>query len=244
VGKKVKDFKPGDELFGDVSGNGLGAFGEYVCAKESAVARRPSHIPFEQAAALPVAGVTALQGLRLAGQIRGGQRVLINGASSGVGTFAVQIAKANGAEVTAVCGGGKADAVRAVGADHVIDSTREDFTKSEQRYDVILDIAMFRPVRELARALVDGGSCVVVGGSTPGIFKIILFGWFFGMIYGKRFRVVTARATRQDLELLMQLLESGKVKPYIDKTYPLSETAEAIRYLQERHARGKVVIVV
>lgn len=241
VGKDVKDFKPKDKVFGDVGANSLGAFGEYVCAKESAIAHKPAKVTFEQAAATPVAGMTALLGLREGG-LKAGQKVLVNGASSGVGSFAVQIAKAYGAEVSAVCRGEKADVARKAGADHIIDNTQEDFTKSKARYDLILDIAAYKPVKEIVRVLVPGGSYGVIGGSTSGLFKIILFGGILRLIYKRKFYSVIAQVNREIMDTLKELLETKKVVPYIEKSYPLAETAEAIRYVQERHSKGKVVI--
>jgi NADPH:quinone reductase-like Zn-dependent oxidoreductase len=243
VGGDVKKFQPGDEVFGGRSG----AFAEYVCVPEDrAVVLKPANVTFEQAASVPVAAVSALQGLRDKGRIQRGQRVLINGASGGVGTFAVQIAKSFGAEVTGVCSTGNVDIARSIGADHVIDYTREDFTLSKQRYDVMLDIAGNRSWSESRRVLNEKASLVVVGGPKTNrwigplsqLVKLRL-----ASLGGSR-RVVPflAKINREDLEVLQELLESATVTPVIDRRYELSEGPEALRYLGDGHAQGKVVI--
>jgi len=237
VGGEVTQFKPGDEVFGE---GGYGGFAEYVCVDENRFVLKPADLTFEEAAAVPMAALTALQGLRDSGQIKAGQRILINGASGGVGTFAVQIAKAFGAEVTGVCSTSKMDLVRSIGADHVVDYTREDVTKSERRYDLIFDVAAFRPVSEYRRVLNPGGIYVVAGGSIGRIFQTM----FLSKIKAKTMKVVIARADQKDLLVLAELMTAGKVKSVIDKIYPLNETAEAIRYLEEGRARGKVVITI
>lgn len=244
IGSNVKEFKPGDEVFGDISGCGWGGFAEYVSVPEQALVLKPSNITFEEAAAVPMAAVTALQGLRDKGQIKAGQKVLINGASGGVGTFAVQIAKSFGAEVTAVCSTGKIDMVHAMGADHVIDYTKEDFTKSGQRFDLILAANGYHSISEYKRALSPKGIYVMTGGSMAQIFQALLLGPWFSMIGSKKMRNVTAKPNKKDLSFLKELLEAGKVVPCIDRNYSLSEVPEAIRYLEEGHARGKVVITV
>ena len=244
VGRNVKQFQPGDEIFGDMYECGLGAFAEYVCDSEDALALKPANMTFEQAAAVPAAAVTALQGLRDKGQIQPGQRVLINGASGGVGTFAVQIAKSFGAEVTAVCSTRNLDMVRSIGADHVIDYTQEDFTQNGQRYDLIIDAVGNRSVSDLKRALNPEGICVIIGYSSPVLFFQHMFkGPWISMTGSKKIGLMgEAKPNKKDLVFLKELLEAGKVVPVIDRRYPLTEVAEALRYLEEGHARGKVVI--
>lgn len=243
VGRNVTQFKPGDEVFGFRRG----AFAEYVCAKERNFVPKPVGLTFEQAAAVPVAAQTALQGLRDKGRIRSGQKVLINGASGGVGTFAVQIAKAFGAEVTGVCSTRNLGMVRSIGADQVVDYAKENFTRSGQRYDLMLDIAGNRSLSDCRRVLAPSGILVFVGGPN--------FRWFgpliglLGVLVLSRFvsqKLVPflAKNSKDDLIVLKELIEAGKVTPVIDRTYPLSETPEAIRYLEQGHARGKVVITV
>jgi NADPH:quinone reductase-like Zn-dependent oxidoreductase len=247
VGKNVTQFKPGDEVFGGRTG----AFAEYVCARaDRAVVLKPANLTFEQAASVPIAAITALQGLRDKGKIQPGQEVLINGASGGVGTFAVQIAKSFGADVTGVCSTRNLDLVRSLGADHVIDYTKEDFTKGEQRYDLILDNVGTQPLSGFRRALQPRGTCVMVGGGGPndgGLIgplgrpvKALLLSPFISQKMG----MLMAELNKKDLTTLGDLMQSGKVTPVIDRTYPLSKIAEAIRYLEQGHARGKVVITV
>jgi NADPH:quinone reductase-like Zn-dependent oxidoreductase len=242
VGREVKQFKPGDEVFGDLSGCGWGAFAEYVCANENALLLKPANMTFEQAAAVPVAGVTALQGLRNKGQIEAGQKVLINGASGGVGSFAVQIAKSFGAEVTGVCSTKKADMVRSIGADHVIDYTQEDVTQSGQHYDLILDAAAYRPFSLYKRVLSPRGIYVFAGGSTSGLFRTMLLGSLMSKSEGQTFVTLMAGPNLMDLGFMKELLETGKVTPFIDKCYPLSEAAAALQYVEERHVQGKVAL--
>jgi len=244
VGRNVIEFQPGDEVFGDISACGWGGFAEYVCALENALVLKPANMTFEQAAAVPLAGVTALQGLRDKGQIRPGQKVLINGASGGVGTFAVQIARSFGAEVTAVCSTRNVDAVRAMGADHVIDYTQEDFTKNGQHYDLILAANGYHPISDYKRALSPNGFYVMAGGSMPQMFQAMLLGPWISMTGGRKMGNFLARPNKKDLTFMKELLEAGKVKPVIDRCYPLSEVAGAMRYIEEGHARGKVVITV
>jgi len=241
VGSNVTEFKPGDEVFGVAPG----AFAEYVCNGASKFALKPANVSFETAAAVPVAAFTALQGLRDKGQIQPGQKVLIDGASGGVGTFAVQIAKSFGAEVTAVCSTRNLDMARSIGADHVIDYTREDFTQNGQRYDLILAVNGYHPILHYRRALSPNGICVVAGGSLAQVFQALLLGPLVSRIGSKKIGFQGIATTpKKDLLVIKELLEAGKVVPVIDKCYPLSETAEAIRYLVEEHAQGKVIIIV
>jgi NADPH:quinone reductase-like Zn-dependent oxidoreductase len=244
VGSNVKQFQPGDEVFGDISAQGSGGFAEYASVPENLLALKPANLSFEEAAAVPMAAVTALQGLRDQGQIQPGLKVLINGASGGVGTFAVQIARSFGAEVTAVCSTRNLDQARSLGADHVIDYTKEDFTQSGQQYDLILAVNGYHPLSAYQRALTPKGIYVMAGGSTAQIFQALLMGPWMSKTGGKKMGAVTAKPNQKDLVLLKELLEAGKVVPVIDRRYPLSETAEALRYLGAGHARGKVVITV
>ena len=241
VGQNVTGFQPGDEVFGTCRGS----FAEYACARADRLARKPASLSFEQAAAVPVSGCTALQAVRDRGNVRPGQRVLIIGAGGGVGTFAVQ-AKAFGAEVTGVCSTSKTDLVRSIGADHVIDYTREDFADGRNRYDVILDIAGNRSLSHLRRALAPEGTLVIVGGEGGGR-------WFGGIdrqlralvlspFVGQKLGTWIATQPKEDLETLRELLEAGKITPVVDRTFPLSEAPEAIRYLRDGRAHGKVVI--
>lgn len=236
VGRDVTRFQPGDEVFGATK---FGGFAEYARANEDRLVRKPNGITFEEAAAVPVAAVSALQGLRDKGRIQRGYQVLINGASGGVGTFAVQLAKAFEAEVTGVCSTRNLELVRSLGASQVIDYTREDCTKTGHRYDLILDAAAFRSVADYKRALKPNGIYVMVGGAVAQIFHVL---WL--SMAGKKMSFMMARLNQKDLLFLKELLETGKVVPVIDKRYPLSETADALRYLEEGHARGKVVITV
>lgn len=241
VGSNVTEFQPGDEVFGVAPG----AFAEYACNSASKFAPKPANVSFEEAAAVPVAAFTALQGLRDKGQIQPGQKVLINGASGGVGTFAVQIAKSFGAEVTAVVSTQNLDMARSIGADHVIDYTREDFTQSGQRYDLILAVNGHHPILAYRRALNPNGICVVAGGSLSQVLQAMLLGPLVSRIGSKKIGFQGIATTpKEDLLVIKELLEAGKLVPVIDKSYPLSETAEAVRYLLAEHARGKVVITV
>jgi NADPH:quinone reductase-like Zn-dependent oxidoreductase len=243
VGKNVTEFKPGDEVFGAV---GAGGFAEYVCTREKNLALKPGNISFEAAAAAPVVGFTALQGLRDTGQIQAGQKVLVNGASGGVGHFAVQIAKSYGTEVTGVCSTRNLDMVRSIGAGHVVDYTREDFSRNGQRYDLIYDAIGNRSVSDYQRALKPQGICVIAGfTSLPRLFEHLVLGRLMSKAGGKKIGMMgVSNANKEDLVFIKELLESGKVVPVIDRRYPLSETAEAIRYLEKGHARGKVIITV
>ncbi len=242
VGENVTQFQPGDEVFGDLSGCGFGGFAEYVCATEDALGLKPANTSFEAAAAVPSAAATALQGLRDKGQIQSGQKVLINGASGGVGTFAVQIAKSFGAEVTGVCSTRKLDMVRSIGADHVLDYTQEDFTKNGQRYDLIFAANGNHPISAYKRALSPKGTYVMSGGSGTQMFQAMLLGPMISMTGNKKMDNLLKKSNKKDLVVLKEFLEAGKITPVIDRTYPLSEVPEAIRYLEEGHARGKVMI--
>ncbi|MFN8444409.1 MAG: NAD(P)-dependent alcohol dehydrogenase [Caldilineaceae bacterium] len=240
VGSQVTGLHVGDLVFGELPLNALGSFAEYVTVPETLLALKPAQLTYEQAAAVPLAAFTALQGLRDKGQLRSGQKVLINGASGGVGTFAVQIAKALGAaEVTGVCSTRNLDLVRSLGAEQVIDYTQTDFTRTGQQYDLIFDAVGNRAIGDLKRALTPTGTCSVAGFTSLGLlFQHMLLG-------GKQVGLMeTAKANQQDLLILKDLLEAGKVVPVIDRRYPLAETAEAIRYLETGRARGKVVITV
>jgi NADPH:quinone reductase-like Zn-dependent oxidoreductase len=245
VGKNVKRFKPGDEVFGGRTG----AFADYVTVREQrAVVLKPSNVSFEQAASVPIAAITALQALRDKGHIQAGQKVLINGASGGVGTFAVQIAKAYGAEVTGVCSTRNVDLVRSIGADHVVDYTREDFTQGAQRYDLIVDTVATHTLLEYKRVLNPQGTYVMIGSTLTGHW----FAWLATPIEGlmlspfvsQKFGMFVADLNKEDLATLGDLMQSGKVTPVIDRRYKLSETPEALRYVEKGHARGKVVVTV
>lgn len=244
VGKNVTQFKPGDEVYGDLLPWWGGGFAEYVSAPEEALALKPANLSFEEAAAVPLAAVTALQGLRDRGQVRPGQKVLIQGASGGVGTFAVQLAKYFGADVTGVCSTGKMDMVRGLGADHVIDYTKEDFTQNGQQYDLILAVNGYHSINAYKRALSPKGIYVMIGGSGTQMFQAMLLGPWISMTEGKKMGGLSAKTTQKDLAFLKELLEEGKLKPVIDRTYLLHEVPEALRYLGEGHAKGKIVITV
>lgn len=245
VGANVKQFRPGDEVFGDLSECGFGAFAEYVCTPENALALKPAGTTYEEVAAVPSAAITALQGLRDVEQIQPGQKVLVNGASGGVGTFAVQIAKSFGAEVTGVCSTKNVDMVRSIGADHVVDYKNEDFTRSGQQYDLILDAAAYRPLSDHRRALSPTGNYVLVGGSGGRFIQIMVMGSWLSKKGGQRFGTFLKKPDQKDLEFVKGLLEAGKIKPVIDRRYAsLNEVPEAIRYLEAGHARGKVVITI
>jgi NADPH:quinone reductase-like Zn-dependent oxidoreductase len=244
VGRNVKQFQPGDAVFGDSSGCGFGGFAQYACVPENVLALKPEHLTFAEAAAVPMAAVTALQGLRDKGQIQPGQRVLINGASGGVGTFALQIAKSFGAEVTAVCSARNVDLARSLGADHVIDYRQEDFTRNGHGYDLILAANGHHSLADYKRALNPHGTCVVSGGSMAQIFQSLLLGPLLSMRGNKKIGNLLATPNPKDLAFIIELLAADKVVPVIDRCYPLSETAAALGYVGEGHARGKVVITV
>jgi NADPH:quinone reductase-like Zn-dependent oxidoreductase len=243
VGSNVRQFKPGDEVFGYLpSATGRGTFTEYVCAQENLITLKPANLTFEQAAAVPVAAMTALQGLRDNGNIQPGQKVLINGASGGVGTFAVQIAKAFGAEVTAVCSTRNLEMVRSLGADHVIDYKKDDFTRNGQHYDLILAANGYHPISDYLRALSPEGIYVVAGGSMFQLLQAALQGRRNSKTGSQKTYVASLVQSQKDLVFMKELLESGKVVPVIDGCYPLSKTAEAFRYFEKVHAKGKIVI--
>ena len=242
VGRNVKRFQPGDEVFG--GSNSGGGYADYACVSEDRLAPKPEGTTFEEAAAIPIAAITALQGLRDKGEIQSGQKVLINGAGGGVGTFAVQIAKSFGAEVTGVCSTEKLEMVSSLGADRVIDYTQEDFTENGQRYDLILDNVGNRSIFDLKRALNRNGICVIIGFSPAIMSQTLFLGPFISMTGSKKIGLMSAKITDKDLVFLKELFEAGKVKSIIDRRFPLSEVAEAIRYLEEGHARGKVIITV
>ena len=241
VGAAVSQFKIGDEVYGDIAG-ASGGFAEYAAVPESLLAPRPANLTFEQAAAVPMAGITALQGLRDVGSLRPGQKVLIQGASGGVGTFAVQIAKAFGAEVTAVCSTHNLEQARSLGADDVIDYTREDFTTSGKKYDLILAANGYHPLADYRRALTSRGIYVMAGGKFRQILGAGLSGSRMSEPNGRQIKMVSAKHSQADLLVLKEMIEAGKVKPVMDRVFPFSQTAEALRYLGTGHARGKVVI--
>jgi len=244
VGKDVSRFQPGDEVFGI----GKGSYAEYVCAREDKLAHKPANLTFEQAAVVAISGLPALQGLRDHGKVRPGQEVLVIGASGGVGTYAVQVAKVYGAHVTGVCSTTKVDMVRSIGADHVIDYTQEDFAEGDQRYDLILDIGGNSPLSRLRRTLTPEGTLVITGGEGGGRWlggtdrqiRALVLSPFVGQKLG----TFVSSENHEDMIILKELIESGKVTPVIDRTYPLSQVPEAIRYLEEGRAQGKVVITV
>jgi NADPH:quinone reductase-like Zn-dependent oxidoreductase len=245
VGSKVRAFKVGDAVFGTTRG----AFAEYACAREPQLAVKPQEITFEQAASAPIAGITALQGLRECGRVQPGQTVLINGAAGGVGTFAVQIAKAFGARVTGVCSTRNVALVRSIGADQVVDYTQEDFTQSGQRYDVLFDLVGNRSLAEFRRALLPKGIYVGCGGGGPDKSSVDLLGIMFGRVLvspfvSQKLTGVLAKITTADLDVLGGMMQSGKVIPVLDRSYPLRETAAAIRYVEKCHATGKVTIAI
>jgi NADPH:quinone reductase-like Zn-dependent oxidoreductase len=242
VGAKVKQFQPGDDVFGI---SDFGAFAEYACAEEKYLALKPSNMTFEGAAAVPEAGITALLGLRNKGEIQPGQKVLINGASGGVGTFAVQIAKSYGAEVTGVSSPSKLDMLRSIGADKVIDYTQEDFSKSGELYDLIFAVGGNLSIFDYKRALTPKGSYVCVGGSPSQFFQALLLGPLISSTTGKKLSSIgMAKPDKKDFLFMNELLEAGKIVPVVDRCYPLSEVPEALRYYGEGHAQGKVVITV
>jgi NADPH:quinone reductase-like Zn-dependent oxidoreductase len=239
VGVNVQQFQPGDEVFG---ASNFGAFAEYRCVTENNLVLKPANISFEDASTLPIAGITALQGLRDKGQIQPGQKVLINGASGGVGTFAVQIAKSYGAEVTGVCSTRKLEMVSTIGADHVIDYKEEDFTRNGQHYDLIFAVGGNHSISDYQRALSPGGIYVCVGGSMTQYFQALLVGPLISMMGSKKLGVAMPMPNQKDLAFLIELCEAGKVKPVIDRHYPLGEVPEAMRYIEEGHVSGKVII--
>jgi NADPH:quinone reductase-like Zn-dependent oxidoreductase len=247
VGKNITQFKPGDEVFGAANGS----IAEYVCAPERTLVIKPNKVTFEQAGSVAVAGLTAMQGLRNQGNIQPGQKVLINGASGGVGTFAVQIAKALGAEVTAVCSPRNLEQARAIGADHVIDYTKEDFTAGDQRYDLIFDNVGNHTIAERRRVLTPTGTCVLAGmgsaGKHEGQWSRLagnLKSFFVSPFISQKFKLFIAKVLKTDLVVLRDLMQEGKLTPVIDREYPMSKTAEALDYLEEGHAHGKIVVTI
>jgi len=243
AGRNISRYQPGDEVFGDILPR-LGGFAEYVCAPENRLALKPARMTFEEAAAIPQSAVIALQGIRDKGQIQPGQKVLINGAGGGAGAVAVQLAKLYGAEVTGVDNTGKLDFMRSLGADHVIDYTQEDFTKNGKQYDLILDIVAHRSVFAYKRALRSDGRYYLAGGSVATMLQILLLGPWISMIANKRIRILAVQPSLEDMVYVTELYEAGKVTSVIDKTYALSEVPEAIGYVGDGHAQGKVVITV
>ena len=241
LGKNVKQFKPGDEVFGDLASCGGGGFAEYVSAPEDYLALKPANLSFEEAAAVPMAAITALQGLRDEGKIQAGQKVLINGASGGVGTYAVQLAKYFGAEVTAVCSTRNVDMVHSLGADHVIDYKQENFTENDKKYDLILGVNGYHPLSAYKRILTSTGIYIMAGGTPKQIFSAVLLGSLMST-KGKKMGMVSAKPNQADLNFMKELLEKGDVKSVIDKTFTLDDIAQALDYVGEGHAQGKVVV--
>jgi NADPH:quinone reductase-like Zn-dependent oxidoreductase len=243
IGKNITRFQPGDEVFGDLSSCDWGGFAEYVAARENALTLKPDDMTFEEAAAIPQAGLLALQGLYNKGRIQPGHRVLINGAGGGAGTFAIQIARSLGAAVTGVDSTIKLDIMKSIGADHVIDYTKEDFTQNGLLYDWILDFASHHSISDYHRSLNPGGTCVIAGGSGTHISQVILFGPLISKITGKKISVLMHK-TNKDLSIMGELFTAGKIRPVIDKCYPLNEVPEALRYFGIGNARGKVIITI
>ncbi len=244
VGKNVTQFKVGDAVFGDVTPSGMGGFAEYVCTKEDLLALKPDRASWEDVAAIPVAGLTALQGLRDVANVQAGQKVMIHGASGGVGTFSVQVAKALGAEVTGVCSTAKVEITRSLGADHVIDYTKDDFATNGQKYDLIFAANGNRTLDDYLNALAPTGTLVVAGGTMRQLFESMLLGKLKARKGNKSVKSFTAHTKQSDLQRMAELVADGSVKPYIDRVFPLAQTAEAIRYMETGRASGKVLIAV
>jgi NADPH:quinone reductase-like Zn-dependent oxidoreductase len=244
IGQNVTQYKPGDEVYSELGTSNFGGFAEYVCASENVIALKPVNLTFEEAAAVPMAALTALQALRDGGKVKPGLKVLIHGAAGGVGTFAVQIAKMMGAEVTGLCSTHNLELVRSLGADHVIDYAKEDFASNGQRYDLILGINGNRSIYDYRRALAPLGTYFMVGGSDKQIFQSMLLGPILSRRRGQSFAIFPAHANQTDLMYIKELVEAGKIKPIIDRRYLLKETPDAMRYIGEGHARGKIVITV
>lgn len=242
IGANVTQFHVGDEVFGDLSNRGFGGFAEYVCVSEDAIARKPNNVTLEAAAAIPAAALAALQALRDCGNLQPGQHVLINGASGGVGSFAVQMAKAWGADVTAVCHGSKMDMVRAIAPDHLIDYTQTDITQAEQKYDLIVDAAAYRPFSAYLPMLTPGGTYVVIGGATTSFFQAMILGRWTTQRQNGTVKCLAAAPNTTDLNTIRTMVEDGQITPQIDRCYSLEEVPEAIRYVEHRQVRGKVVI--
>jgi len=241
VGKNIREFSPGDEVMGDLAGYGFGGLAEFVAAPEGLLIRKPSGISFGEAAAVPMAGVTALQGLRDKGGVQKGQKVLIVGSAGGVGTFAVQLAKYFGCSVTGVCSTGNVQQTLSLGADAVIDYTKESFTDSEHRYNVILAVSGNYPLSAYRKVLADHGTYVMIGGGLSQMFKSLVFGRFLSL-GSRKMKFLAAKASKTDLEFLVKLVEQGKIKPVIDRRYTLENTADAMNYLGKGHSAGKAVI--
>ncbi|MGB1285674.1 MAG: NAD(P)-dependent alcohol dehydrogenase [Aggregatilineales bacterium] len=242
VGSGVTGFQVGDAVYADIADDGYGGFGEYAAISASVIAPKPQNLSFEEAAAVPLAGGTALQALRTHGKIHPGQQVLINGASGGVGTFAVQIAKAFEAEVTAVCSTRHIDAIRSVGADHVIDYTQNDFTRQSKQYDLIIGANGYQSLSAYNRVLKSGGTYIASGGKMKQIFQAMLLGGLYSRLRNKTFKGFLAKSNAEDLQLMTELLEAGTVRPLIDKCYPFEQTPAAMRHLIEGRPTGKIVI--
>ncbi len=242
VGKNVTQFQPGDEVIGDLAPYGAGGFAEYAVVPEAGLILKPARLSFEEAAAVPMAAMTALKGLRDVGNLQPGQTVLINGASGGVGTFAIQIAKALGGEVTAVCSTGKMDMARSLGADHVIDYTQQDFTQNGQRYDLILAVNGYHPLSAYKQALTPDGSCVTAGGDNAQIFEALFLASWHSRKGSQKMSVLSFTSTQEDLIAVRDLIEAGKVTPVVDKRYPLHELPDAIRCLEAGCSKGKIVL--
>ena len=243
AGRNITQLKPGDEVMGDLAGYGFGGFAEYVTAPEKALIIKPGEISFEEGACIPIAALTALQALRDKGSIQQGQKALIVGSAGGVGTFAVQLAKYFGAEVTGVCSPGNVEQTRSLGPDHVIDYTKENFTENDKKYDIILAVNGNYPFIAYKKALTPNGIYVMVGGSLSQIFKSLAFGWLMSM-GSKKMRSLSAKANQADLEFLANLVKEGRIRPVIERHYPLEKTADAMSFLSKGHAKGKVVILV
>lgn len=242
VGSNVKEFKIGDEIFGGI---GFGGFAEYVCTTEDKIVLKPTNISFEEAASVPMAALSALQGLQNSGEIKSGQKVLINGASGGVGTFAVQLAKALGAEVTSICSTRNVEKIKSIGSDHVIDYTKEDFTKNGQQYDLIIDNVANLSVSDYKRALTPNGVCAIIGfSSVSSLITVSILAKWNSITTNQKIGILMVNENKKDLTFLKELLETKKIVPVIEKKYPLSEVAEAIRYIEEGHAQGKIVITI
>lgn len=243
AGSDARRFQVGDAVFGDLASAGFGGFAEYVAAPENLLALKPAGVSFEQAAAVPMAALTALQGLRDLGHLQPGEKVLIYGAGGGVGTFAVQLARVLGGQVTAVCGPANAENTRSLGADRVVDYTREDITRSGEQFDLVLAVNGRQPLRAYRRLLAPGGRCIMAGGALAQILPMMVFGPLLSL-GSKKLRLLSAKASPRDLEYVIQLVAEGRVKPVIDRVYPLARTAEAVDYARQGHACGKVLIAV
>ncbi|MGJ3239400.1 MAG: NAD(P)-dependent alcohol dehydrogenase [Anaerolineae bacterium] len=245
VGDAVTQFKVGDAVFGDLSAGKRGSFAEYVAVPETALVLKPDNISFEQAAAIPLAGVTALQGIRAVGNLQAGQSVLINGASGGVGTLILQLAKRTHADITAVCSTRNIEMVQSLSADHIIDYTQENVTQGDKRYDVIIAVNGYHPLWDYRRILKDGGTYLCIGGTMPQIFQSMLLGGIVSLGTDKKFKAMgTAKSNQDDLKTLQNLLQANELTPVIDKRFPLARTADAMRYYGEVGAQGKIVITV